>query len=140
MPIWPEFGFWLEISSQLAALNLDENNFITKHWLQCHQDDLVPPEFTFMVDTIHKDPLSREIDEAIKIHECEAEFSTLNSKSEWNGTTLSRLCIEKSSRVRKKETIDDMKKEAQNKEARYCSKAQLEKLITETTVLRAPNV
>ena len=97
--------------------NLDENNFITKRWLQCHQDDLVPPEFTFMVDTIHKDPLSREIDEAIKIHECDAEFSTLNSKSEWNGTTLSRLCIEKSSWVRKKEAIDDMKKEAQSKEA-----------------------
>ena len=99
----------------------------------------MPPEFTFMVDTIHKDPLSREIDEAIKIHECEAEFSTLNSKSEWNGTTLSRLCIEKSSWVRKKEAIDEMKKEAKNKEAVLCMKSKNNQVSFQSAVSKIKN-
>ena len=88
---------------------------------------------------IQKQFIDCQIDEAIKIHECEAEFSTLNSKSEWNGTTLSRLCIEKSSWVRKKEAIDEMKKEAKNKEAVLSMKSKNSQVSFQSAVRKINN-
>ena len=116
--------------------NLDEKNFITKHWLQDHQEDTVPPEFTFKVDTIHKDPLSREIDEAIKIQVCKVEFNNLNSKSEWNGATLSRLCIEKSSWEKKKEALKESEKEAQEKAAVEKMKKKNKQVSFESAIIK----
>ena len=116
--------------------NLDEKNFITKHWLHKHPDDLIPPEFTFSVDTIHKDPLSREINEAIKIRECESMFIILNSKSEWNSITLPRLCIEKKSWERKKEAIDTMNKEARDKAAVSSMKEKNKHVTFQSAIVR----
>ena len=60
-------------------------------------------DFVFRVNKVHKDPLSRELHEAVLIKKIREEEWILNSKSEWNKTSLSRLCIEKEDWEIKKE-------------------------------------
>ena len=89
-----------------GAKRLDEGNFISKHWQDKHQHEADPPTFVFRVNRIHKDPLSREIHEATLIQEVREDNVILNSKSEWNNISLSRLTIERSDWAKKKE-IDE---------------------------------
>ena len=82
---------------------LEINNFITKHWLNSHPDSNVAPIFKFSVVRIHRDALSREVDEGLSIEKAEALLNVLNSKSEWGSGKLSRLSVEKSSWELKKQ-------------------------------------
>ena len=91
---------------------MDPGNFITKHWLEKHRDEDTPPEFIFKVNRVHKDALSREIDEALHIQMVSKVANTLNSKSEWQSNTLSRLCIEKSVWEQKKLADEEIEKKS----------------------------
>ena len=55
---------------------------------------MTPPQFIFRIHSCHRDPLSREVCEAVMIQQvCKSE-NVLNSKSEWNSAPLSRLTLE----------------------------------------------
>ena len=88
-----------------GAKRLDEKNFISKHWLTAHKCDDSPPDFVFRVYSCHNDPLSREVYEAVMIQKVNADegITILNSKSEWNSSSLSRLCIDKKEWEKRKE-------------------------------------
>ena len=86
-----------------SAERLDEGSFINKHWLEFHKAKLEPPVFVFKVSKIHKDALSREIDEAVMIQYVSKTAEILNSKSEWNNVSLSRLTLSKKEWQVKKE-------------------------------------
>ena len=58
---------------------MDFKNFMFKHWSNTHCDSDTPPEFRFMVLKKHPEPMSRLIQESIKI----SDIATLNSKNEW---------------------------------------------------------
>ena len=96
-----------------GSIRLDPRNFITKHWLERHETLDDPPVFTFKVNKVHNDPLSREIDEAVKIQMITKHVKILNSKSEWNSNKISRLCVEKSVWKQKKDAEEALKKQAE---------------------------
>ena len=100
-----------------GAKRLDEGNFISKHWQDKHHQDVDPPTFVFRVNKIHRDPLSREIHEATLIQEVKEDKFILNSKSEWNKTSLSRLTLEKSDWEKRKEFGEEDSVKAREKEA-----------------------
>ena len=51
--------------NNLTQFKLD--SFMLGHWLDQHPTDAVPPEFKFKIVSKHKDPLSRQIKEAVMI-------------------------------------------------------------------------
>ena len=72
----------------IASCNrMESRSFMFKHWSADHPDLEQPPEFRFSVLKTHKDPMGRLIHEAIKIY----ENATLNSKSQWGGTSYPDL-------------------------------------------------
>ena len=50
----------------------------------------------------HKDPLGREVDEALRIEAMNGILKLFNSKGEWNSGGLTRLTVEKSTWETKK--------------------------------------
>ena len=88
-----------------GASRMVDDNFINKHGLEKYPERDDPPAFIFRINKVHKDPLSREIHEAVLNQKVRDEDQVLNSKSEWNKTSLSRLCIQKSDWEVKKEAI-----------------------------------
>ena len=64
-----------------------------KHWAVSHKDLKTPPKFSFKVLSCHKDPLTRMVDEAVKIH----HSATMNSKSEYRSFKLNRIKVDKDS-------------------------------------------
>ena len=76
---------------------LETGNFITKHWLESHPELDRPPVVKFEVLKLHKDALSRQVDEALTIERANGRFEILNSKSEWSYGKISRLSVERSS-------------------------------------------
>ena len=102
-----------------GAVRMDENNFISKHWQMKHTKEETPPDFIFKVHNVHRDPLSREVNEAVMIQKVSNDhsLSILNSKSEWNTTPLSRLCIDKPE-WEKKRDIEKADAEKMNEKAR----------------------
>ena len=71
-----------------GAHRLDMNNFICKHWQNKHEAENEPPVFIFKVSKVHRDPLSREVDEAVKIQSVMRFTKILNSKSKWNSPRI----------------------------------------------------
>ena len=69
-----------------------------KHWALAHADNHSPPRFKSKVLKVHTDPLSRMIDEAVKIK----YSATMNSKSEVKGYRLNRIKIDRTSWEEKK--------------------------------------
>ena len=94
---------------------LDTNNFITKHWLNRHNDLTTPPTFRFTVVRVHKDPMSRCLDEALMIEKANENLKILNSKNEWSGGKISRITVEKSTWETKKITKELEEEEARQK-------------------------
>ena len=95
-----------------GAKRMDEENFISKHWQSLHPEREDPPVFVFRVNKVHRDALSRELHEAVLIQKIKEDECILNSKSEWNKTSLSRLCIEKDEWELRKELAANDKHEA----------------------------
>ena len=81
---------------------LEEGNFITKHWLDVHPELMRPPSMKFTVVKLHKDPLGREVEEALMIEKANSRLTLMNSRGEWNSGTITRLSVEKSDRELKK--------------------------------------
>ena len=63
------------------------NSFILRHWMKHHGTSISPPNFTFKVIKTFKEPMSRQIVEALLI----LEKGTLNLKSEFGTNHLCRL-------------------------------------------------
>ena len=99
----------------LGANRMDDDNFVSKHWQAIHPEMESPPKFIFKVHRVHRDPLSREIHEALLIQKIKLEETILNSKSEWNRTSLQRLCIEKDEWEIKKEIAIKNESDARDK-------------------------
>ena len=83
----------------------ESSSFMFKHWATVHRDLSSPPKFNFKVLSCHKDPLTRMIDEAVKI----SKVASMNSKSEFKSFKLNRIKIDKSSWEVKKEEIEEDK-------------------------------
>ena len=69
------------------AKNLKPDSVIIQHWADCHSTQTYCPEFEFSIVKHYKDPLRRQICEAIYIQ----EQGTLNRKTEFNVNELCRL-------------------------------------------------
>ena len=59
----------------------EPKSFMFKHWSLKHAELNSPPQFKFMVVKSHRDPMSRLVHEAVKIH----ESASMNSRAEWGG-------------------------------------------------------
>ena len=67
--------------------NHDTGGFAFKHWALVHPDSPVPPGLSFSVVKKHKDPLSRQLREAVVI----GKKGGLNKKNEFGLNELIRL-------------------------------------------------
>ena len=65
--------------------NLNPKSFIVKHWMMFHGTHAIPPRFVFKILKKYRDPLSRQIGEALYI----MERGILNSKLEFG---VNELC------------------------------------------------
>ena len=78
----------------MASFRREEScSFMFKHWAVSHKEMTEPPKFSFKVLRCHKDPLSRMVDEAVKIH----HSATMNSKPEYRSFKLNRIKEDKDS-------------------------------------------
>ena len=107
-----------------GALNIENNNFIVKHWASRHRDLPEPPEFKFEVIRRFPDAMSRLVFESVKI---ESE-GTLNSKSEWRGSVKTRLKVEEPKWIQnKREMLEEIEKKEETRiieelRAKYANK------------------
>ena len=93
-------------------LNKAEDSHQIKHWLTDHPELLSPPKFRFKVIQTFKDPLSRQLAEAVRIDL--RGPGVLNSKSEYSRCRVPRLTVDMEGWAVKK---DDDKKSDDMKEA-----------------------
>ena len=84
------------------AKNWVKNSFILRHWMLAHGSEAKPPDFEFKIIRRFKDPLSRQIMEAIVIQ----ERGTLNQKNEFGANFLCRLVPAGSAWEEEKEQAD----------------------------------
>ena len=70
----------------------DNKSPLYKH-AQTHHGGRLDVKFSMKVANRFRDPLTRQVNEGVRIHNCEAEVS-LNSKSEWHGPATVRLVID----------------------------------------------
>ena len=71
----------------LKALSLNKKSFIVDHWMEKHPLDTSPPSFEYKVLSVHRDPLSRQLREAVII----GKRGLLNKKNEFGLNELIRL-------------------------------------------------
>ena len=91
-----------------GAAPLNEDNFITKHWVNSHEDLLSPPIIRFRVIKACKDAMTRLLAESVWIY----TVSNLNSKNEWRGNKVARITVSGPGAISDDEQVD---KEVQNK-------------------------
>ena len=65
---------------------------IVKHWMSAHPDLQSPSTMEFGVTAMYRDCLSRQIGEALRIHN--TTDIILNSKSEYMANSVRRLTVE----------------------------------------------
>ena len=73
----------------------DENSFMHKHQTECHKDE--QPDWSFKVLKTFKDPLSRQVGEAMLIKNHKGIL--LNSKAEFHQPSIVRIRQELVSRL-----------------------------------------
>ena len=73
------------------ARNLNTDSVIVQHWAEHHGTQITSPAFEYKILNKFKDPLRRQICEAIHIQ----DQGTLNRKSEFNMNELCRLEVKK---------------------------------------------
>ena len=86
---------------------------IVKHWMTAHPDLESPPTMEFGVTAIYRDCLSRQIGEALRIHNTTDEI--LNSKSEYMANTVRRLTVEEDAWERRERSRREQEDEELNK-------------------------
>ena len=69
-----------------------EESHQVKHWLSSHEDLLAPQKFSFKIVRTFKDPLTRQISEAVRI-DLKGE-GILNSKAEYSRCRIPRLRVD----------------------------------------------
>ena len=69
------------------AEKFSKTSFIIDHWMEQHHLDTSPPKFKFTVLSGHRDPLSRQLKEAVMI----GNAGNLNKKNEFGLNELIRL-------------------------------------------------
>ena len=72
--------------------NKNNKSALFKH-AQTHHEGRVNVKFSMKVSNRFRDPLTRQVNEGVRINRCEADI-TLNSKSEWHGPATARLVID----------------------------------------------
>ena len=81
--------------------NLDLGSHMLKHAVECHEDKQPEKvEFHMKVLAFHKSSFERQIDEAVKI-QYNRENNILNSKSEYNRSSIPRLGVKLGSKAYK---------------------------------------
>ena len=87
-----------------------EESHQVKHWLIHHQEMQCPPAFRYKVIASFKDPMTRQLSEAVRI---ELRGSgILNSKSEYSRCRVPRLRVDKEGWNKTKSREDPKKAEA----------------------------
>ena len=81
-----------------------EESHQVKHWISSHDDLESPPKFEFKIVSSFKDPLTRQLSEAIRIER--RGDSILNSKAEFNRCRIPRLVIDLEAWKSKKKELD----------------------------------
>ena len=84
---------------------------LIQHWAECHGVETVCPEFKFKVATTFKDPLRRQIYEAVLI----MEKGSLNRKHEFNLNELCSLVSNKHKPEREEEMMKEVTTKADTK-------------------------
>ena len=97
-----------------AAKILEKESHIAKHWFMDHEDELEPPGFRYKLVGSYKDCLTRQVKEAIRILN---RPGSLNSKDEFGRSILIRLTVEQSEYVKKKEQIEQNRKQQEEDES-----------------------
>ena len=93
------------------AKDLSEKSHILKHWMSSHEEEKEAPNFIFRILGTFRDCLSRQVNEAIRIHY--SKDLLLNSKNEYAANGLTRLTIDENKVERKKR---ERKEEEEEKE------------------------
>ena len=99
---------------QAEKENLSEDSHQVKHWLTSHQEMSSPPEFKFRIIQTFRDPLSRQLAEAVRI-DLRGE-DVLNSRSEYSRCRVPRLRIDMEDWTGRKDQDGVKKKGATQKE------------------------
>ena len=69
------------------AQSLHRKSFVVDHWMEKHPINTSPPSFEYNTLSVHKDPLSRQLREAVVI----GKKGGLNKKNEFGLNELIRL-------------------------------------------------
>ena len=72
----------------------DQNSWMVKHISREHEGNKAGVEFSWKVVRKHNKPLQRQLHEAVRIKNKE-ENENLNSKSEYLGQRIKRICLDK---------------------------------------------
>ena len=92
--------FRTRTSEHMSALSrLSRKSFQLQHWMESHGMSSHPPQFKFKVLDSFKDPLSRQLREALEI----MNAGNLNQKTEFKINDLCRLVSEKTEKEKEKE-------------------------------------
>ena len=92
-------------------INNREESHQVKHWISSHEDLKSPPKFEFKIVSSFKDPLTRQLSEAIRIER--RGDSILNSKAEFNRCRIPRLVIDLEAWKSKKQELDPASREGE---------------------------
>ena len=84
---------------------------LVKHWMMTHPDDDQCPPFKIKVIGSYKDCLTRQVSEALKIHNSKDEL--LNSRNEYASNHLSRIVVDMDSVARKRQVQREEEEERQ---------------------------
>ena len=91
--------FGRRVQEHMEKLNkLDKESFMVEHWMLKHGTSPVPPKFQFKILNVHKEALSRQLDEAVHIR----HMGVLNRRGEFAANELIRLQTRNYSWVQKR--------------------------------------
>lgn len=81
-----------------AVLTEDQDHPMMKHHkehhLQPNEEDQLPLKYRMTVLKNYRTAVTRKVGEAVRIEGGGGQHLNLNSKSEWNGVSIPRLCVE----------------------------------------------
>ena len=92
---------------------MKEDSHRMKHWVMDHPDLPDPPRFKMKIISSYRDPLTRQVSEAVRIEM--RGGNTLNSKTEYNRCRIPRLVIDQEvwqkMKMKEKEILEEEIKE-----------------------------
>ena len=82
-----------------------EGSHMVKHWMEHHPSLASLPAFRYRIIRSFKDCLTRQIHEAVKIHQ--SEDVLLNSKGEYISNSISRVTVDSDALNKRKKDMED---------------------------------